>query len=736
MITLSEEIQTKNYTREMKQSFYEYAITTITNRALPDVRDGLKPVHRRILYGMSELKMYHNKPHKKSARIVGDILGKYHPHGDSSVYEAMVRLSQDFSLMIPLVDGHGNFGSIDGDGAAAMRYTEARLSLAGERMSQDLEKGVVEFQPNYDDAEVEPTVLPARFPNLLVNGSEGIATGMATDIPTHNPLEVADAWRYMIQYEGRVNEQTLLKKLHAPDYSYGGIIVNEEEVLKFYTTGYGKVTMRGKHHIEQEKGKNPKIVFTELPRSAIGSKNDLINKLIEQVNNKTLSEVVDVVDESNREGIRLVLEVKKNTDIDRFLNKLWLRTELQSSDRMQFLVLVDGVPQTITLKEYFELYIDFQKELHVKRNQYLLKEVNDRLEIVDGLLVAHSVMDTLLDAIRNAKSQKSLMKCLTTGDISGVNWNLKKHSNVAKKFSFTKRQAESILNRRLRTLTGLDIKVLEKEHNQLVKQKAFHTSVIEDKEALKKELLKDVDNFKSDYNQERRAKVTTKTTDVEVLEERMAETIGVLVDSNGFAQSRENVSGTSLDHWLRADTDTNDTIAIFTDNGNQYNIKVEDIPSDKKIPLQVLARMQPGEKIIQVLLGSQLEERTFFTITKLGKAKLIAGKDLMTKGFRSKTYYTKLDVDKDDLVFEYATEAPKKWLVVETNEGRGGRIDLRDERVPFKQYGKAAKGSIIVKMKKGEHLTRIESASGLDDVINGKKVRDYEIITGRTVRKL
>ena len=351
---LTEEIQTKNYTREMQSSFYEFAMTTITNRALPDVRDGLKPVHRRIIYGMSELKMFHDTPHKKSARIVGDILGKYHPHGDSSVYDAMVRLSQDFSLYIPVVDGHGNFGSIDGDGAAAMRYTEARLSLAGERLASDLEKDIVDFQLNYDDSEKEPTVLPARFPNLIVNGSKGIATGMATNIPTHNPLEVADAWRYMISYEGRANEKTLLSKLSAPDFPYGGEIVNKEEVTKFYKTGYGKVIMRGKHHIEDTKGKSKRIVFTELPHNVIGNKNKLVNDIIQLVNNNELVEVVDVVDESSREGIRLVISVKSNTDIDKFMNKLWLKTNLQTNDSLQFLVLINGRPETITLQRYFE----------------------------------------------------------------------------------------------------------------------------------------------------------------------------------------------------------------------------------------------------------------------------------------------------------------------------------------------------------------------------------------------
>lgn len=736
MIKLAEEIRTKNYTREMEQSFYDYAMTTITNRALPDIRDGLKPVHRRILYGMSELKNYHNKPHKKSARIVGDILGKYHPHGDSSVYEAMVRLSQDFSLMIPVVDGHGNFGSIDGDGAAAMRYTEARLSLAGEKMASDLDKELVNFQSNYDDAEIEPVVLPARFPNLIINGSEGIATGMATNIPTHNPLEVAKAWEYMIKNEGKVDEDKLIRIIHAPDYPYGGIIVNEKEVLDFYRTGYGSVTMRGKHEIEDRKHGRKGIVFTELPRSAIGSKNRLVNQLIEAVNDKVLTEVVDVIDESSREGIRLVLEVKKGTDIERFLNKLWLKTKLQSSERMQFLVLIDGKPRTINIQEYFEEYIKFQKELHIRRNKYLLARVKERLEIVDGLLEAYDVMDSLIDAIRNAKTSKELLKCLTKGDTSGINWRLKKHRDIAKKYHFTKRQAEAILNRRLRTLTGLDIKQLTKEQKKLEKEKNHHIAIIEQPKVLRKELLKDVKQLREDYPIKRRSLVTTRVTDADVLEEKVAEKIGIVIDENNFIQARDSVSGTSLDLPLREDTNTNDTVAVFTSKGNLYQIKVTDIPVDKKVPIQVLSKMKVGEKVLKVLLGSQIANETFFVLTKNGRAKLTEGKELITKGYRSRTNFTKVDTRRKDKVIVCSVDSVDKWLVVRTNDGRGGRINLRDKDLPFKKYGKNAMGSFIVKMKKGEHLTKIAPARSTKVNVWGEEVKEYNNVTGVTVKPL
>lgn len=720
----------------MKESFYDYAMTTITSRALPDVKDGLKPVHRRILFGMSQLKMTHNKPHKKSARIVGDILGKYHPHGDSSVYEAMVRMSQDFSLMIPLVDGHGNFGSIDGDGAAAMRYTEARLSLAGETMTMDLEKGLVDFVPNYDDSEKEPTVLPARFPNLLINGSEGIATGMATNIPTHNPNEVVDAWRYMVQYGSRANEETLLKKLCAPDYPMGGVITNANDLRSFYQTGYGKVVMRAKHHVEEEKGIVKRIVFTELPNKSIGTKNNLINQLIELVNDQTLNEVTDVVDESSRDGIRLVLDIKKGTNVNRLLDKLWLKTNLQSSDRMQFLVLVDGQPQTISLMQYFEHYIAFQKDLQRKKHSYLSDVVKDRLEIVKGFLEAHRVLDVVIDAIRHAETHQAILNCLIKGDTSHIDWRLKKHAKIAKDFAFTPRQAEAILNRRLRSLTALDEQALLKEEASLNKAYAYHQKVLTNANALKKELLGDVDVFKKQYATDRRSTLTNQKVDVDAIEERLAKRVQIHIDDNGYVISKSKNGKAPEGALLATEASVTDTLAVFTSFGNLYQVKVDDVSSDKKIPIQVLAQMQPGEKFLYIGLGSAFEETEWFVLSKLGKGKRIAGTDLMTKGFRSKTYYTKLDTKKNDEIVLCTPKLPEQWLVVETNLNRGGRIDLTDESVPYKTYGKAAKGSTLVKMKKGEYLSFIATPEAQTEIVNGTQTQQWTDVTGVTVKPL
>ena len=428
---MKQNIIEKEYVKEMKQSFIDYSMATITDRALPDVRDGFKPVHRRVLYGMKALGIASDKPHKKSARIVGDVMGKYHPHGDSSIYEAMVRLAQDFSMGVPLVDGHGNFGSVDGDPAAAMRYTEARLSQTSEFLMEDLEKGVVDFVPNYDESEIEPAVLPARFPNLLINGIEGIATGMKTSIPTHNPTEVMDAVLYCLKTANPTLEG-ILEHISAPDYPMGGVIINEEEVKKFYTTGYGNVLMRGRYHIEDGTYGKKMIVFTELPKKSIGSKTKLLNSLINLANDKVLEEASDIRDESSREGIRLVIEVRKGTDIDDFMNKLWLKSKLQDSEGVQFLVLVDGAPKTITLDEYFRIYVAFQHELMGKRHAYLIEKNSARLEIVEGLLKAHDEIDAVIEAIRGAKTLADAKACLTAGDTTKIEFRMKKMSPLPK----------------------------------------------------------------------------------------------------------------------------------------------------------------------------------------------------------------------------------------------------------------------------------------------------------------
>lgn len=715
----------------MQQSFIDYAMTTITNRALPDVRDGLKPVHRRLMYGMRNLKLYHNTPHKKSARIVGDVLGRLHPHGDSSVYEAMVRLSQDFSLNVPLVDGHGNFGSIDGDGAAAMRYTEARLSEAGESLSQDLEKGVVNFKENYDGSEKEPVVLPARIPNLLINGSEGIATGMATNIPTHNAQEVAEALQYVLRYEEKAKVEKIVEKLPAPDFPMGGLIVNKDELDSFYFKGYGKVVMRGEYKIEEEKGKKS-VVFTSIPTKSVGNKTRLMEELTELVHDGILSEASKVVDESNREGIRIVFSLKKDADVDTFLNKCWLKSKLQDWDRMQFLVLVNGKPQTLNVLEYFLHYIDFQKEIHTKRNEYLLSELEKRKEIVDGLLKAHSVMDALIDAIRSSASTKTLMGCLTKGNTGRITFRLKKHEKVAKKFNFTERQAEAILNRRLRTLSGLDINKLEKEQKELMKEKDRLLGILNDETLLKKELSKDINLLIRTHGEPRKTKLTqAKTIDESVLEEKVAGTYGVVVDNNGYVRKLDTVSGTKTDVILREDISATDTVCLFTTKGNLYQVRVDDIP-EKNTPIQALSSMEPGEKLLYVTTNNAMLNTKYVIFTQNGKSKILDGKLLETKGFRSKTFFAKIDTKNKDKIAFITTDKPKKYIVVETSEKRGGYIDLGNEQVPFKEYGKSAKGSTIVKMKKNETLTKVQYYDRINEEIKNK----YEDVTNRTVRNL
>ena len=408
-----------DFAEEMRTAFRDYAVSVIIARALPDVRDGLKPVQRRILYAMNELGLDPKKPHRKSARIVGDTMGKYHPHGDSSIYDALVHMTEDYSLAIPLVDGHGNFGSIDGDGAAAMRYTEARLSEGAMTMLEHLDKGLVEFIPNFDESEKEPTVLPAMLPNLLINGTTGIAVGMATNIPPHNPAEVIDA-AIAVMHDPTVSTEELMKLLPGPDFPTGGTIINGDELLSLYETGEGKIRIRAKAQVEGGDNGKRNIVITEIPYTIAGTKQKLVEALADALRNKTFDEISDVRDESSKEGIRIVIEVKKDRDVENLLNGLYKKTPLEDTFSAYFLAVKDNQPRQFGLRAMLQEFVDFQDELYTKEYQYLLDKAEKRLEIVSGLMRAVDVIDAIIEVIRGSSTVRQVKTCLTTGDITDV----------------------------------------------------------------------------------------------------------------------------------------------------------------------------------------------------------------------------------------------------------------------------------------------------------------------------
>ncbi len=694
---MKQNIIEKEYVKEMKQSFIDYSMATITDRALPDVRDGFKPVHRRVLYGMKALGIASDKPHKKSARIVGDVMGKYHPHGDSSIYEAMVRLAQDFSMGVPLVDGHGNFGSVDGDPAAAMRYTEARLSQTSEFLMEDLEKGVVDFVPNYDESEIEPAVLPARFPNLLINGIEGIATGMKTSIPTHNPTEVMDAVLYCLKTANPTLEG-ILEHISAPDYPMGGVIINEEEVKKFYTTGYGNVLMRGRYHIEDGTYGKKMIVFTELPKKSIGSKTKLLNSLINLANDKVLEEASDIRDESSREGIRLVIEVRKGTDIDDFMNKLWLKSKLQDSEGVQFLVLVDGAPKTITLDEYFRIYVAFQHELMGKRHAYLIEKNSARLEIVEGLLKAHDEIDAVIEAIRGAKTLADAKACLTAGDTTKIEFRMKKNESIAKKFDFTDAQAQSILEMRLQKLIGLEQNKLMKEKTALEKEIANSQEILANPKRMQKELIKDAENVKKLFGRERKTEVTTASTR-KILRKKIVTPVTVMVDRFGYVKyANDHDAATEATTVFHANTNTDDKVAVFTNKGNLYQLKMKDVPvankKERGKPIQVLVGMDADELPVFTTLSSILVEQKahWVFVTKEGSAKVVSGKEFETA--RAKLAGTVLK-ENDELFQIVPYNAKDEYLFLTSHE--------RAMRLPMKSYLK-----VLKKNSAGYQLARLD----------------------------
>lgn len=696
---MTTKIQETDYATEMKQSFIDYAMTTITDRALPDVRDGMKPVHRRILYGMSSMGLSHTRPHKKSARIVGDVMGKYHPHGDSSVYMSMVRLAQDFSLKLPLVDGHGNFGSIDGDEAAAMRYTEARLSGMSEWLLNDLDKGTVDFKPNYDDSEREPTVLPARFPNLIINGTEGIATGMATSIPTHNPKEVADAWLYVLQTENPTI-QGVMKHLSAPDLPMGGVIVNKEEMEGFYKTGSARIITRGEYAVEDASYGKKNVIFTSLPMKAVGSKTNLINHLIAKVNDKVLDEVTDIRDESSREGTRLVIELRKGTNVDHFMNKLWVKTNMQDAHRLHFLVLVDGQPKTLNILEYFQHYITFQKEVIERHHQFLLNQTNKRLHLVEGLLIAHENMDAVIEALRGSKTVEDSRNCLMSGEVTGVSFRLKKNELIASKFTFSKEQTDAILAMRLQKLVGLERKELEKEKEDLLKRQAYHAEVVSSEDKRTELSVEEANAFKKTFERvERITTVTTQTTKA-VQEISNVRPVVAVIDRFGLIKLADRAVESDETVKFQLETDTSGRIAVFTNTGNLYQVKCKDIPEVKKnnrgVPLQLIAKMKPDEVILLAITEKELETSSFVFVSEKGKGKLVEGKEFMTN--RLQLVATKLQA-KDQLanVIRYNG---KSTLIVETYQDKIKEILIKD--VPV--FGRNAQGNYLFRLGKNDKV--------------------------------
>ena len=505
METKQENVIATDYADVMQKSYIDYAMSVIISRALPDVRDGLKPVQRRTLYDMYELGIRYDRPYRKCARIVGDTMGKYHPHGDSSIYEALVVMAQDFKKGKILVDGHGNFGSIEGDGAAAMRYTEARLEkLTQEVFLADLDKNVVDFMPNFDETEKEPQVLPVKIPNLLVNGADGIAVGMATSIPPHNLGEVVDAVKAYIK-NNDISVKGLMRYLKGPDFPTGGLVVNKDDLLNIYETGSGKLRLRGKVEVEKVKGGRQQLVITEIPYTMIGANiGKFLNDVASLVETKKTTDIVDISNQSSKEGIRIVLELKKDADVENLTNMLYKKTRLEDTFGVNMLAVADGRPETLSLKQVIEHHVDFVFEVTTRKYKTLLGKELEKKEIQEGLIKACDVIDLIIEILRGSKSRDQVKKCLVEGITEGIRFKSKASEKAAKNLKFTENQATAILEMRLYRLIGLEIEALQAEYDQTMKNIASYEDILNNYDSMCEVIIEELDGIKKEYSTKRR----------------------------------------------------------------------------------------------------------------------------------------------------------------------------------------------------------------------------------------
>ena len=636
-----ERIISTEYSDVMQKSYIDYAMSVILARAVPDVRDGLKPVQRRVLFAMSELGLRPDGPHRKSARIVGDAMGKYHPHGDSSIYETLVVMEQDFKKEIPLVDGHGNFGSIEGDGAAAMRYTEARLAKYTQDVYlADLDKNVVDFVPNFDETEREPSVLPARVPNVLVNGAEGIAVGMTTNIPTHNLNEVVDAMVFLMKNPDASTAQ-LMEYVKGPDFPTGGIVINKSELNGIYENGSGKIKLRGKVQLEsaQKKGERDKLVITQIPYTMIGANIEkFILSVCDLVESRKTTDIVDISNESSKLGMRIVLELKKGADPEKIKNLLYKKTRLEDTFGVNMLVISNGKPEVMGLKGILQSSIDFQYEINTRKYAYLLEKAEAEKEIREGLIKACDIIDLIIEIIRGSQSITQAKECLTKGETKSVKFKSEKSRKEAASLSFTAAQAQAILELRLSKLIGLEIIQLKKEYETLVKKTERYKKILSDTAEMRKVIIKDLEAIKKEYGFERKTVITDGEAAVYEEEEVKEQEVIFLMDRFGYAKivdtaayerNRENIDK-EYKYVLRCLN--TDSICIFTAAGVLHQLKVSKLPfkkpREKGVPADNLCNYNSSKENITAVyaLGDVRASKLLFSTAK-GMMKFVDGEE-------------------------------------------------------------------------------------------------------------
>ena len=665
------------YSDLMKKSYIDYAMSVIISRALPDVRDGLKPVQRRTLYDMYELGIRYDKPYRKCARIVGDTMGKYHPHGDSSIYESLVVMAQEFKKGMVLVDGHGNFGSIEGDGAAAMRYTEARLTkFTQEVCLADLDKDVVDFGPNFDETEKEPLVLPMRVPNLLVNGAEGIAVGMATSIPPHNLGEVIDAVKAYIKNDSITTKQ-LMKYIKGPDFPTGGIVVNKDDLINIYETGQGKIKVRGKVETEELKGGKKQLVISEIPYTMIGAGiGKFLNDVAGLVETKKTTDITDISNQSSKEGIRIVLELKKGADVENLKNMLYKKTRLEDTFGVNMLAVADGRPETLGLKKIIEHHVDFRFELATRKYKTLLAKEQEKSEVQEGLIKACDVIDLIIEILRGSKSVKDAKACL----VNGVTDNIKFKSSISKKMAvllrFTERQAAAILEMRLYRLIGLEVQALIAEHEQTVKNIARYEDILNNYDSMAQVIVEELESFKEEYAKARRTVI--ENAEEAVFEEKKIEEQEVvfLMDRFGYARivdvavyERNKEAADSENKYIVHCMNTG-KICIFTNSGKMHQVKVIDLPygkfRDKGVPIDNVSNYSSSdEQIVSVYDSEQMRFAMLLFSTAQGMVKKVSGSEFQV----AKRTILATKLQEEDSLVDVRVVNENKHVVLQTKNG-------------------------------------------------------------------
>ena len=716
-----EQIIRTEYSEIMQKSYIDYAMSVIIARALPDVRDGLKPVQRRTLYDMHELGIRYDRPYRKCARIVGDTMGKYHPHGDSSIYGALVVMAQDFKYGMPLVDGHGNFGSIEGDGAAAMRYTEARLQkITQQAYLADLDKDVVDFIPNFDATEKEPSVLPVKVPNILINGAEGIAVGMATSIPPHNLGEIIDG---VIAYMKNpdITTEEMMEYIPGPDFPTGGIVINKDELVSIYESGNGKIKLRGKVEIEPIKGGKERIVITEIPYTMIGANiGKFLNDVYSLVETKKTSDIVDISNQSSKAGIRIVIDLKKGADAQNLCNLLYKKTRLEDTFGVNMLAVANGKPETMGLVSVIRHNVQFQYELATRKYTTLLKKEQDKCEIQEGLIKACDVIDLIIEILRGSKNIKQAKKCLITGETEGLKFKSKLSEKTASMLHFSERQATAILEMRLYKLIGLEIEALMAEHEETLKNIALYQEILGSRAAMAKVIIKELKALKKEFSHPRLTVIENGKAAVYKEKEAEAVPVVLLMDRFGYVKTvdnsvyERNKEAADSENKQIVPCMSDGKICLFTDNGQMHLVKVADIPygkfRDKGIPVDNISNYDSSsENIISVMALEHIMDKKLLFVTEQSMCKVVSGSEFDVS--KKTTAATKLQ--ENDKILYLAVAEPESTMVLQSQKNYFLRFATED--IPEKKKG--AVGVRGMRMTDGELLTAVWQLTGEEEQI-------------------